>query len=51
MTPDTPDVALMISNINNQVNLFMFLFQFLLAIAYTFALVYTIYKIIDWFAQ
>ena len=50
-TVDTPDMVLMISNINDQINLFMFLFQFLMAVAYVFFLVYTIYKIIDWFVQ
>ena len=51
MTPDTPDMLALVSNINDQVNLFMFIFVFLIAVGYSFALVYTIYKLIDWFAQ
>lgn len=46
-TIDTPDIALMVENINNNLNLFMFLFQFLLGIAFVAFLCFVIYKFID----
>ena len=45
-TTDTPDVALMLSNINDNINLFMFLFSCLLGVAFVIFICYVMYKFI-----
>lgn len=47
-TLDTPDVVSMLSNINDNINLFMFLFQFLMGVAYVFFICYVLYKFFDY---
>lgn len=49
-TIDTPDMVDMISNIQYNVNLFMFLFEFLLGLAFVVFLSYILYKIFDWYS-
>lgn len=50
-TVDTPDVVALLSGISDNVNLFMFLFQFLMGVAYVFFICYVLYKLIDNFAS
>ena len=50
-TIDTPDVVSMLSNINDNLNLFMFLFQFLMGVAYVCFVCYVLYKLLDDFAS
>lgn len=50
-TIDTPDIALMVENINYNLNLFMFLIQFLLGVAYVIFICYALYKLFDWYSM